>query len=724
MSKNGKTDFRFFMPLAKVDKKKRTVSGYASTPTKDMDGEVVTLDAVKSALPSYMEWRNIREMHRLSAVGTTQEAHVDGRGLFITAKISDDAAWQKCLDSVYKGFSIGGRKLEKVGDKITEIELVEISLVDRPNNPDCRISVMKSAKPVSDEGATLIEPKVKNPRDRALKKMAQVVELLTKADVGNAQISPNDDETQNNKAVGTDDDAPNGGDAPYGNVDYADPGYQADKKKRYPIDTKKHVKAALSYINQADNASKYSSADLAKIKAKINAAAKKFGIGKKKIAKIVAKAAGEVKIEVQAIDEKSLAKAIAAMDLRPTIAAAQTRRDPLALRKGMGTVGTMSYTFDSLREVQRRLMMEAKREGGDMKDKALAKRVGALARELAVVIGQKAEHEGTEALDLSDADDQYLSTTLGEGFTMSAKTASLKGDDELTKVLTRILAKAAPKTDDDDDDEDDAGPRKLTAKMRKNMKMAKRSVKECSAAIEGAHKLLKAGYLAKEALVKAGKVEPGDGFDFIAAMEAMQKAYAEIDKLGTFAKSVRLDLKKMASGLGPADGGVDSFGAKNLSITDLSRASPGGGTNGSEPPLYPADGSVYPGKAAGVADDNPLLKYADKDGRVPIAIAELLQKNASLEGETTALRNMPRGGARPAVFDLTKVGNGAFADATGKADVQKALFTDVNPMDLSSQDENTRNSAAARVAGNFILSGHFGKSIVDPSFRGAAGSRA
>lgn len=66
---------------------------------------------------------------------------------------------------------------------------------------------------------------------------------------------------------------------PYGDVAYADPGYQKDGKKRYPIDTAEHVKAALSYIGQASNADKYSAGDLAKIKAKIHAAAKKFGIG-------------------------------------------------------------------------------------------------------------------------------------------------------------------------------------------------------------------------------------------------------------------------------------------------------------------------------------------------------------------------------------------------------------------------------------------------------------
>jgi 8-oxo-dGTP pyrophosphatase MutT (NUDIX family) len=67
------------------------------------------------------------------------------------------------------------------------------------------------------------------------------------------------------------------GDKPYGNVTYADPGYQSDKKARYPIDTEEHVRAAWSYINKPGNAGKYSSGDLAKVKARIRAAMKRVG---------------------------------------------------------------------------------------------------------------------------------------------------------------------------------------------------------------------------------------------------------------------------------------------------------------------------------------------------------------------------------------------------------------------------------------------------------------
>jgi uncharacterized Zn finger protein (UPF0148 family) len=65
---------------------------------------------------------------------------------------------------------------------------------------------------------------------------------------------------------------------PYGDVKYADPGYQSDKKKRYPIDTEKHVRAAWAYINVASNASAYTSAQLSRVKSRIKSAAKKLGI--------------------------------------------------------------------------------------------------------------------------------------------------------------------------------------------------------------------------------------------------------------------------------------------------------------------------------------------------------------------------------------------------------------------------------------------------------------
>lgn len=64
---------------------------------------------------------------------------------------------------------------------------------------------------------------------------------------------------------------------PYGDVEYADPGYR-DNRKRYPIDNPAHVRAAWAYISMPKNAAFYDPEQLEAIKGKIKAAAEKFGI--------------------------------------------------------------------------------------------------------------------------------------------------------------------------------------------------------------------------------------------------------------------------------------------------------------------------------------------------------------------------------------------------------------------------------------------------------------
>jgi len=56
---------------------------------------------------------------------------------------------------------------------------------------------------------------------------------------------------------------------------YADPA-----NYKYPIDTREHVRAAWSYINQEKNQEGYTPEEVALMKRKILAAAKRFGIFK------------------------------------------------------------------------------------------------------------------------------------------------------------------------------------------------------------------------------------------------------------------------------------------------------------------------------------------------------------------------------------------------------------------------------------------------------------
>jgi hypothetical protein len=101
------------------------------------------------ALPDYMKFGNVREMHQPKAAGKTKSATIDDKGMYISVKVVADDAWKLVKEGVYSGFSIGGRMKSKVKNKITGLDLVEISLVDRPANPEAVFTMFK----VDDSGA-------------------------------------------------------------------------------------------------------------------------------------------------------------------------------------------------------------------------------------------------------------------------------------------------------------------------------------------------------------------------------------------------------------------------------------------------------------------------------------------------------------------------------------------------------------------------------------------
>ncbi len=77
---------RLYGSLTKIDVEQRIVAGYASTEAVDAHGEIVLKSAIEAALDDYLEFANVREMQQLSAVGVTEEAAVDDRGLYIAAR--------------------------------------------------------------------------------------------------------------------------------------------------------------------------------------------------------------------------------------------------------------------------------------------------------------------------------------------------------------------------------------------------------------------------------------------------------------------------------------------------------------------------------------------------------------------------------------------------------------------------------------------------------------
>ena len=127
------------------------VYGVASTGARDDEGEIVLPAAMKAALPDYARYPALREMHQPTAAGRTLEATVDDDGATrIVAQVVDPVAIAKVKSRTYSGFSIGGRVLARdAADPtvITRIRLSEISLVDRPANPEAVIDLWKAAAP-------------------------------------------------------------------------------------------------------------------------------------------------------------------------------------------------------------------------------------------------------------------------------------------------------------------------------------------------------------------------------------------------------------------------------------------------------------------------------------------------------------------------------------------------------------------------------------------------
>jgi hypothetical protein len=169
---NSESSMTLSFPIAKVNKEKRTVSGFASLDNVDHHGDVVTAEASKTAFENFRG--NIREMHGPSAVGKMLNFKEDSffdpktskkyNGVFVEAYISKGAqdAWEKCLDGTYTGFSIGGNiidaKMQKSDDGsqehrvINKYELHELSLVDSPANPLANIfSIQKMAEGIVTE---------------------------------------------------------------------------------------------------------------------------------------------------------------------------------------------------------------------------------------------------------------------------------------------------------------------------------------------------------------------------------------------------------------------------------------------------------------------------------------------------------------------------------------------------------------------------------------------
>jgi hypothetical protein len=130
-----------------------TVYGKATDDSIDIDQQICDADWLGRAMPDWFKTGgNIREQHSSIAAGvaTDYEAKTDGH--YISALVVDPISAKKVETGVLKGFSIGiknprvVRDTKAVNGRIIDGQIVEVSLVDRPANPNCQLVLAKSVQ--------------------------------------------------------------------------------------------------------------------------------------------------------------------------------------------------------------------------------------------------------------------------------------------------------------------------------------------------------------------------------------------------------------------------------------------------------------------------------------------------------------------------------------------------------------------------------------------------
>lgn len=156
------SELRLFLPITKIDEEKRLVYGVLTQECPDKAGEIFDYASGKPAVQAWSDeiktasggksLGNVRAMHDKVAAGKFTDIQYDdaNRRIEGAAKIIDDDEWQKVVEGVYTGFSIGGSYTKRWQDPDNPAlwrftpELSEISLVDNPCVPTATFEYIKA----------------------------------------------------------------------------------------------------------------------------------------------------------------------------------------------------------------------------------------------------------------------------------------------------------------------------------------------------------------------------------------------------------------------------------------------------------------------------------------------------------------------------------------------------------------------------------------------------
>ena len=129
------------------------VYGKATDDSLDIDQQICDDTWLASAMPEWFKTGgNIREQHSSIAAGVAKEYENKADGHYISVLVVDPVSVKKVESGVLKGFSIGIKAPRVVRDtkaangRIVDGQIIEVSLVDRPANPNAKLIMAKSVE--------------------------------------------------------------------------------------------------------------------------------------------------------------------------------------------------------------------------------------------------------------------------------------------------------------------------------------------------------------------------------------------------------------------------------------------------------------------------------------------------------------------------------------------------------------------------------------------------
>ena len=150
------------------------IGGYASLEIVDKQNDLITLEALETAVNKFMDekkYRNVMSNHSNVQVGevvdtyrdkngSVHKTQVDDVGFYVVIKLRDDIEKAKEISrGIRKGtlrsFSIGGQAISKKSRKsddfgeyneIDELELHEVTICEKGINPEAKFDILKQEK--------------------------------------------------------------------------------------------------------------------------------------------------------------------------------------------------------------------------------------------------------------------------------------------------------------------------------------------------------------------------------------------------------------------------------------------------------------------------------------------------------------------------------------------------------------------------------------------------